>query len=81
MLSAPQYPVFPAGCSQRDTPDNDGRKDQSLQNGCGLFAFKFFQTQQKGHEQAEEPLFTYVIMRLMPSSYLVQMSMLCGDLG
>ncbi|GFV52873.1 hypothetical protein TNCV_2875411 [Trichonephila clavipes] len=41
-----------------------------------MFAWKFFQTQQQGHEQAEEPLFAYVVVRLRPSSDPVQMSML-----
>ncbi|GFX38548.1 hypothetical protein TNCV_3206161 [Trichonephila clavipes] len=42
---------------------------KSLQDGCRAFARKlFFQTQQQGHEQAEEPLPTYVVVRLKPSS-------------
>ncbi|GFT21594.1 hypothetical protein TNCV_2365981 [Trichonephila clavipes] len=59
-----------------------GRKDQSLQDGCRLFTYKFFfQTQQQDHKQAEEPLSTYVVLRLVPSNDPVQLSMLCIDLG
>ncbi|GFW90019.1 hypothetical protein TNCV_2172141 [Trichonephila clavipes] len=58
-----------------------GRKGQSLQNGFRLFAWKFFQTQQKGHEQTEKPLFSYIVVRSIPNSDPVLMSMLCGDLG
>ncbi|GFU04324.1 hypothetical protein TNCV_864231 [Trichonephila clavipes] len=40
--------------SKGDTRLDARRKGQSLQDGCGAFAWKFFfQTQQKGHEQAE----------------------------
>ncbi|GFX40807.1 hypothetical protein TNCV_3760311 [Trichonephila clavipes] len=40
----------------------------SLENGCGLFSWKFFfQTQQQGHEQAEEPLSACDIVHLMPA--------------
>ncbi|GFY27348.1 uncharacterized protein TNCV_2069681 [Trichonephila clavipes] len=38
-------------------------------------------TQQKGHEQVEEPLSAYAIVRLKPSSSSVQLSLLCGGLG
>ncbi|GFV66055.1 hypothetical protein TNCV_1440621 [Trichonephila clavipes] len=61
---------------------NARRKKQSLQDGCELFARKlFFQTQQQGHEQAEESLSASVIVRLVPNSEFARMSMLCGDHG
>ncbi|GFU96453.1 hypothetical protein TNCV_90261 [Trichonephila clavipes] len=57
-----------------------GHKGQSLQDVCRRFAWNlFFQTQQQGHEQAEEPLSAYVIMRLVPNCDPVQM--FCGGLG
>ncbi|GFS90974.1 hypothetical protein TNCV_2119751 [Trichonephila clavipes] len=57
-----------------------GRKGQSLQDGCRLFAWKFsFQVQQEGHKQAEEPLSIYVGVRLIQSNDPVQMFMLCDD--
>ncbi|GFT25332.1 hypothetical protein TNCV_181721 [Trichonephila clavipes] len=56
MFPAPQYPLFPAICSQRRTRLNAGRKAQSLQDDCRLIAWKFFHTQQQGHEQPEEPM-------------------------
>ncbi|GFX00245.1 hypothetical protein TNCV_297341 [Trichonephila clavipes] len=59
-----------------------GRKDQSLQNDCRLFARKFFfQTQQQDHELAEEPLSAYVVMRLIPSTDLVLISMPYADIA
>ncbi|GFX37764.1 hypothetical protein TNCV_3116141 [Trichonephila clavipes] len=45
-----------------------GRKDQSLQDGCRLFSWKFFQTQQQGHKQAEEPFPAYAVVHSTPSS-------------
>ncbi|GFY22503.1 hypothetical protein TNCV_2177641 [Trichonephila clavipes] len=55
-------------------------KGESLQDDCTVFAWKFFlQKQQHGHEQAEEPLSTYVVVRVNPSSDPVQMLMLCDD--
>ncbi|GFW46740.1 hypothetical protein TNCV_2980961 [Trichonephila clavipes] len=40
------------------------RKGQSLQDACKLFAWKFvFQI----HEQAEAPVSTYIVVRLMTS--------------
>ncbi|GFY09754.1 hypothetical protein TNCV_3697161 [Trichonephila clavipes] len=72
--------ALPAGCSQRDA--TDWRKEQSLQDGCRLFTWKFFfHIQQQGHEKAEEPLSAYVVVRLMPSNDPVQVSKLCGDFG
>ncbi|GFU88948.1 hypothetical protein TNCV_4446231 [Trichonephila clavipes] len=59
-----------------------GRKGQSLKDGCRLFAWKFFlQTQQQGHEQAEEPLSTYVVVNLTSSSDPVKIPMLFVDHG
>ncbi|GFW81446.1 hypothetical protein TNCV_377941 [Trichonephila clavipes] len=55
-------------------------KRQSLQDGCRAFAWKFFQTQQQGHEQAEKSLFTYVVVRFKPNTDLEQILLLCGDL-
>ncbi|GFX04029.1 hypothetical protein TNCV_4679321 [Trichonephila clavipes] len=58
-----------------------GCKGQSLKDGRRAFSWKFFfQTQQQGPEQAEEPLSTNVVMHLKPSSDPMQMLMLCGDL-
>ncbi|GFV42544.1 hypothetical protein TNCV_3718771 [Trichonephila clavipes] len=52
------------------------------QNVCRLFSLKlFFQKQQQNHEQAKELFPTYVVVRLMPSSDPVQMSLLCGNNG
>ncbi|GFW68649.1 meiosis-specific coiled-coil domain-containing protein MEIOC [Trichonephila clavipes] len=42
---------------------------------------EFSITQQQGYEQAKEPLFARVVVRLMPSSVPVQMTMFCGALG
>ncbi|GFU58936.1 hypothetical protein TNCV_4732161 [Trichonephila clavipes] len=64
MFSALQYPVCPARCCQKDAPD----------------WMPGVKRQQQGQQQVEKPLFVYVVMRLMPSSDLVQMSRLCGDL-
>ncbi|GFW08982.1 hypothetical protein TNCV_3475281 [Trichonephila clavipes] len=60
---------YPVGGSHRDTQDwTPGIKD-SLCKTTAEFAWKFFfQTQQQGHEQAEEPLFPYVVLRFKPSS-------------
>ncbi|GFV96390.1 hypothetical protein TNCV_2869681 [Trichonephila clavipes] len=58
-----------------------GCKGQSLQDGCRLSAWKFFQIRQQDQKQAEEPLSPYSIVCLRPSSDPVQILMLCGDLG
>ncbi|GFY21187.1 hypothetical protein TNCV_3992311 [Trichonephila clavipes] len=48
---------------------NAGRKGEFLQDGCRQFAWKFyFQVQQQGHDQAEEPLNAYAVVPLMPSN-------------
>ncbi|GFV22826.1 hypothetical protein TNCV_4962411 [Trichonephila clavipes] len=76
-MSSLSYWMHSKGRIRLDT----GRKGQSLQDGCRLFAWTFFfQTQQQGHEQDEEPLSAYVVMSLWLSSNPVQMSMLCRDL-
>ncbi|GFT76021.1 hypothetical protein TNCV_1255321 [Trichonephila clavipes] len=67
--------------SKGRTRQDAGHKDQSLQDIYRLFAWKFFQKQQQGHAQAKELFSTYVVMRLMPRSDSVQLSMLCGNLG
>ncbi|GFT08569.1 hypothetical protein TNCV_3410601 [Trichonephila clavipes] len=56
-------------------------KGQFFQDSCRVFARKFFQTQQLGHEQAEEPFSAYVFQRIRSSSDPVKRSMLCGDLS
>ncbi|GFV19101.1 hypothetical protein TNCV_3223201 [Trichonephila clavipes] len=59
-----------------------GRKGQSLKDSCRLFARKFFfQTQHQGYEQAEKSLSAYVVVRLVPNSDHVQVSLFCGGLG
>ncbi|GFW19708.1 hypothetical protein TNCV_1605981 [Trichonephila clavipes] len=66
--------------SKRHISLDAGRKGQSLQDICKLFARKFFfQIQQQGLEQAEEPFSTYVVVRLKTSSDPVQILMLCSD--
>ncbi|GFW61425.1 hypothetical protein TNCV_346731 [Trichonephila clavipes] len=59
---------------------DNGCKGQSLQDGCGLFAWKFFQTQQQGHGQADEPLSAYVVTCLMLSSDPVQLLVTLADI-
>ncbi|GFS53749.1 hypothetical protein TNCV_731431 [Trichonephila clavipes] len=50
--------------SKGHTRLDDGRKGESLLDGCRAFAWKFlFQTLQRDHEQAEEALSTYVVVR------------------
>ncbi|GFU70416.1 hypothetical protein TNCV_3442331 [Trichonephila clavipes] len=45
-----------------------GHKGQSLQDSCRLLVSKFFfQIQQKGQKNAEEPLSSYIVVRLMLS--------------
>ncbi|GFS90923.1 hypothetical protein TNCV_3027691 [Trichonephila clavipes] len=81
MFSAPQYPVFHSGCSQRNEPNwTSGVKVSLCKMAVDCMTGKFFHTQQKGHEQAEEPFSAYVVLYLMQSSDPVQISMLCGDL-
>ncbi|GFV16226.1 hypothetical protein TNCV_3379901 [Trichonephila clavipes] len=63
MFSAPQCPVLPAGCSQRNTPDwTPGVKFDLCMMVVECLPWKFFfQTQLQGQDQALVPLFTYVI--------------------
>ncbi|GFS72226.1 replication-associated protein [Trichonephila clavipes] len=56
-------------------------QSQSLQDGCRLFAWKFFRMQLQGHDQVKKLFATYVVARLMTSSDPIQMSMLCSKLG
>ncbi|GFY10956.1 hypothetical protein TNCV_1124771 [Trichonephila clavipes] len=65
------------GCIRLDA----GCKGHSLQDGCTLFARKFFFYTQQRYDQTEEPLPTYVAVHLMASSYSMQMSRLYGDLA
>ncbi|GFY02587.1 hypothetical protein TNCV_3504671 [Trichonephila clavipes] len=68
--------------SKKYTRLDAGLKSRSLQDECRLISWKFFfQTQQQGHEKAEEPSSPYIVRRLLPSRDHVQMSMLCCELG
>ncbi|GFV79801.1 hypothetical protein TNCV_1726261 [Trichonephila clavipes] len=70
----------PYSASNECTRQETGRKGKILQDSCRLFAWKFFQTQQKDHVQAKTPLPAYVAEIFMPNSDPVQMFRLSDDL-
>ncbi|GFU94544.1 hypothetical protein TNCV_2645301 [Trichonephila clavipes] len=56
--------------SKGHTRMDAGNKGQSLKDGCILFVQKFFfQTQNQGQKQAEEPLSVYVIEHLCQATH------------
>ncbi|GFX89571.1 hypothetical protein TNCV_72641 [Trichonephila clavipes] len=60
---------------------NTGSKCRSLQDACRLFCLEILLPDTDGHVQANGPLSAYVVMRLLPSSNPLQISMFWSDIG